>query len=292
MFRSVLYAGVIALAVACAVFLLGAVRPCHARNLRQPGPPPLVALEGRVESIDLEHHRIRVMGVEVSVPETAVITTPTTIIRFDQLLGDILPGRDLPGFLGGTAIVTGTFEGGACLAASIEIEPSESVLNGPVTRVDGTSVEVLGRIVRLIDDPRLLGTATTEDGIPIDPAAAPLGADFACDGYYGTDGVFYAYRVTSDTAPTVGGARTLITRAVCAAGQRLEVRGVTTATDGGVRLLDADTGIELGGGRIELEAGTTLGVYRVRTGRLLACPARVRIENDDGSNAEAVVVGR
>ncbi len=54
------------------------------------------------------------MGADVRVPVGTPINTPVGTLTFAQLLDTTtpLPGRSVGGFLGGTAIVTGTINNG------------------------------------------------------------------------------------------------------------------------------------------------------------------------------------
>jgi hypothetical protein len=84
-------------------------------NAQVPPPPtPLVgpelpaSIEGPISAVEINPDgsaTITVMGMEILVPPTATVTTPTATLSLSQL-GDPspLPGRTEAGFIGGTAV--------------------------------------------------------------------------------------------------------------------------------------------------------------------------------------------
>ena len=102
-------------------------------------------------------------------------------------------------------------------------------------------------------------------------------------------GSLYIFSFESDDAPIVSTAGVVtITRSNCK-GNRLEVRGSTSATTGEVTVSDADEGTVFGTEAIILDAVTNTGTYRFRQ-NVGACPANVRVDNlGDGSFSIAPV---
>lgn len=261
-----------------------------ARPPRLPIPPGVTGLmlEGKVEAIDAGAGTITVMGVTFGVPANIRISTPVRNVTLAELLGAPLPGRTLPGLLGGVAVVQGVMVGGAPVATAIDIQPQENVLNGPATGVVGGTFTVLGRPVVLNTDPRMLGRAENEEALPVNLALAPIGSDSAVDGYQGDDGVFYAWRIANNAAPVAGGPRVSIAKATCARNGALDIRGGSTSLTGSVTIFDANSGRRLGTARLVNVLGL-YGRYRFSLARTTTCPTQVRVVAPDGSAVTADV---
>ena len=100
-----------------------------------------VELEGIIDNWDNPTRTLTVMGMQVDVPSSVVLESPAATraeTGLNQNLwfrGATLPGRTRAGFMGGTAIVTGTFDAtaGKIVATSIVMEPGENVALGAIT---------------------------------------------------------------------------------------------------------------------------------------------------------------
>jgi len=258
-----------------------------------PANPPAVdvELEGTITAIidTGDAYQITVLDVPVRVDEDTAIFSPSAVLTRWQLLQDPLPGRSVPGFLNGSAIVIGSASNGAVRADILMVEPAENVLAGPAgdQRPDGPSI--LGIPVVLLSDPRMPGSAMNELGFQIDPSTIAPGDFTVAEGYMGEDHVFYAHLIEGNGEILGPPNQTSITRARCALDAALEVRGGSTTPDGTARLFDADTGDLLAETSIEPDEDMTgLGTYRFRI-EIDTCPSRVRVENSNGSFAETTV---
>lgn len=153
---------------------------------------------------------LKVMDTRVSVPATAVISSPT---RDDLTLADLtsttrFPGRDKDGFLGGTAIVIGTVNAAGLLTAtSVVVEPAENVVLGIatprlVTDPVGT-IRANGMLVKPLNDPRIrLGAPLNDLGFEIALPAILPGTALAIEGYYSElDNAFYAFSLNAVGVP-------------------------------------------------------------------------------------------
>jgi hypothetical protein len=169
---------------------------------------------------------IVVLGVTVVVdPNLAAagrVRTPTAKLTIAQLADATpLPGRTEPGFRGGTIIARGNFntdtgkleaklqpapanQGNAPfeLFPSIEIEPSENVLIGPVTKNEAGKLTVNGVAVTPIpaSEARLPGRpVANEFGFAIRPETIPEQTLASAEGYFSaTIGEFFAHTLTID----------------------------------------------------------------------------------------------
>lgn len=162
-------------------------------------------------------------------------TSPVGFLTPKQLLdGHVFPGRDVAGFKGSQATVSGFFnltEPDRILAYGLDIFPEETVIVGPLTgnaEVPG-GVTVCGIPIQLQTDARLIPdsvppgqlTYLNDHYLPMKissarlPQAAPTGmvgadlpGDTAVEGYYGK-GVFYASRfVAGNAGELIAGAPT------------------------------------------------------------------------------------
>jgi hypothetical protein len=235
---------------------------------------------------------ISVMRVEVRVPPHLPISTPTATLEFADLLGDPLPGRQQPGFLGGTAIILGMTIGGVSTAHQVFVEPAENVLIGAVTANEGGALSILGVSVRPIDDWRMPTFTRNEYGFDIDPATVEVGSFAVAEGYLAPDGVLHAHTIEADGRMTGPSNQTSITRAQCRGGHELEVRGASTHPNGTIMIYNDVTGELIGSTTVIPDTDRPpFGRYRFRA-ELGECPTRVRAENSNDSSAVADVENR
>lgn len=177
--------------------------------------PADVELEGVVLSWDGNTRILDVMGNQVYVPPTATTATPaatrgSTGLSFTQWFRGLqFPGRGQVGFMGGTAIVIGTFDSvtNRIIADDIAIEPGETVSLGMITssfcttvRCDGPgdwirgNTDVAGNpgpaMLRLTDPRMPAGEIGDESGFPLSLAGVNLaGVGYVAEGYYGDKAV-------------------------------------------------------------------------------------------------------
>lgn len=103
--------------------------------------PVVVELEGVFEDYDHPSRTMTVMGMQVEVLNTTTMTSPTADRRDTGLnnnqwfKGEKFDGRRERGFLGGTAIVIGTWDdiNQRIVAQEVFNEPSENVILGVIT---------------------------------------------------------------------------------------------------------------------------------------------------------------
>lgn len=173
---------------------------------------------------------ITVMGMEIEIPAGTPISSPTKQLTVSQLLNAApLPGRSQPGFVGGTAIISGISEPGDRIAEEVFVEPAENVVLGQIT----DSMEIEDMPFVLINDTRI-PAAPIRNGFGFEILASSLAAGMpaSAEGYFSA-GVFYAFLVEVDggTLKNAGVREVSIQRAECRQrtnGQlELEVRGAT-----------------------------------------------------------------
>ena len=330
-------------AIACAISGIVLAQPALALEVP-------VELEGAIENIVPSTDSVFVMGIEVNVPRSVPISTPTADInavaaevgasvgrpnikplvlmrrfRVDgvDVLPAQLPGRSDLGFIGGTAIITGTAvlddATGALLSITADTmfaEPAENVILGGITGVNcsvstcdapGDSLTNLGRPLLRLDDPRMPAVPVTDDfgfGIDLSLVSGPLPS--AVEGYYGEDSAFHYHTLaidvgTTGTALLNQGAEVSIQRAQCDdQGGELdfEVRGATHDPSSGlVAFNDTATGAPLGDVDVETVIDevtgqpTRFGTFRFR-GTVddpggLGCPASITATFVDGGGVTA-----
>lgn len=287
------------LAFLCLLCLLGLVIPTSTGA--QPVATKTIAVAVHIE-VELEGvvtsiidrgptTEIDVLGVRVTIDDKTIIETPSAQISRGDLLGAPLPGRSVPGFWFGTAIVLGEAHDDEIYADILLIEPSESVLGGPSTEAhDLGGPSILGVPIIILDDDRLPGIAMNELGFEIDPATIEVGVFTVAEGYMGDDGIFYAHLVEGLGVIVGPPDQTSITRARCSQSADIDVRGGSTSPEGTATLFDDDTGELLAQVPIEPHADLPgLGKYRFDL-KLPECPRRVRVENSNNSTATADVV--
>lgn len=178
--------------------------------------PVVVELEGRLEAYDHPSRTLTVMGMQVEVLNTTTMHSPTTtrteagLNNNQWFKGNKLDGRRQAGFLGGTAIVIGTWDpiGQKVVAQDVFTEPAENVVLGVVTanscsneNCNGTndyirgnsapgstpSAVIPGPAMIATRDPRMPSqTVKDEGGFDLNLTNADLtGLPFAAEGYYG-----------------------------------------------------------------------------------------------------------
>lgn len=174
-----------------------------------------VELEGTIDSYDHPTRTLVVMGMQVEIPTTASVHSPAadradTGLNLNQFLkGTQLPGRARMGFLGGTAIVVGTFDraAGKVIADDISVEPGENVSLGEITSAFCTSINcdapgdyirgntkvggAPGPAIIPIRDVRMPASPVgDEGGFALNLTGQTLtGLGYVAEGYYGTSPV-------------------------------------------------------------------------------------------------------
>lgn len=252
-------------------------------------------LEGPITAIDTHGTgpaTISVMGVPIINPRHLLIDTPVTEISASDLLGPPLPGRDQPGFLGGTGIILARTQDGITTAFDVFVEPAENVLIGRVTANENGHLSILDVPVELIEDWRMLGVAKNEAGFLIDLTTVEVGSFAVAEGYLGLDSVFHAYIIEADGVILGPINQTSITRAICRQYDRLQVRGGSTTPTSIVNIYNDETNELLGSAFIFPDFDNPpLGEFRfridIREG--MECPFVVRAENSNGSFATSEV---
>ncbi len=249
-------------------------------------------LEGPIQSIVASQGQalVRVMGIQVVVTGNTVIESPTKRLSLSELLTEkSFPGLTQPGFLGGTAIVTGTtLPNGSVLASEIAVEPAENIILGvATTKPTNGDLGILGTPVRLVSDSRLPSKAVNALGFGIRPETVLAGAEASAEGYYGSNGVFYAFLVEANGGLTMNGPQTSVLRARCQPGGRLEVRGGSTSGTGTVQVFNGS--LSLGTATVVADAELPpFGAWQLRVNPG-TCPTRIRVTNSNGSSVQADV---
>jgi hypothetical protein len=245
-------------------------------------------IEGTLRNVNRANRTLRVMGVTVNVPDGTPINSPTARLTFNQInAAPDLPGRDMNGFLGGTAIVTGQVNpDGSITADSVFVEPAENVVVG-VLGVGGASIA--GMPVSLTTDPRLPSSVINAYGFVINPADIPAGTPGGVEGYYSAStNTLYAHTVEVDapilplanrTSPQIS-----VLRISCENQGRLEIRGgVYVPTGSANRTIQVfrPNGTRIGTttSAVDDPLFPLFGLYRFRSD-IGNCPASVRITMD------------
>ncbi len=219
---------------------------------------------------------ISVMGVSIYVPPTVVVTSPTATVTLEQLRGAPLPGRytDQPGFMGGTAIITGNVVGGSYEAATVFAEPAENVLRGPLSctypsmRIGGISCGDGVELSMLTDERMPAGPIKNQFGFAINPASLQVGTFAAVEGYYGNaDGVMHvhAMEITGNAELAQPTAQVSVMRADCRVrgGGKDELEVLGGVTNG--------TGAPLAAGsQVSLTLAQRAGTTRTLTASVIA----------------------
>ena len=230
---------------------------------------PDVELEGTVTLWDNPTRTLEVMGMQVHVPDTATVHSPsatraeTGLAPFAWFRGAAMPGRTQLGFMGGTAIVIGTWDAaaGRVVADDVTIEPGENVSLGVITsslcttrNCDGPGDYLRGNskvgglpgpaMVPIRDVRMPASPVGDEGGFPLNLAGANLnGLGYAAEGYYGNAAVSvgsstgtvseraFHYFLFNLLAPAPqlllnkGDREVVISRAQCRVAKDFEVRG-------------------------------------------------------------------
>lgn len=202
--------------IVSALLLCGIASPTLAQ-VCDPLDPPFLAegpISAVIANLDLSG-TITSMGIPITVPNTAPVTTPTAVLDM-AIFADptAFPGRAAGGFVDGTVIATGCVKldpaGGTnhtYLADNVTSDVNENVLLGVVTAtptVDSTtgavSLAVLGTPVDLLQDPRMPAEPLRNFfGFPVDPVTVPLLAAASVEGYFGdADNRLHAFLVEVD----------------------------------------------------------------------------------------------
>ncbi len=261
----------------------------------------LSAFEGKITGIfparsSKDQTVLEVMGVRIIVPPDVKVTSPTKSgIPVEDMLRHALPGRADRGFLGGTAIVNATTENGITTALDIFMEPSENILMGPITANKNGQLSLLGVSVVLLQDPRIHGAAHNPFGFEISFSGTPVGAPAVAEGYFGNDGVFYAFLIETEGDLIFPGPQTSILRARGTDGARLDVLGGSTSSTGIVTIYDDDTNALLGSAVVTPDVvGSQFGsyIFRLNLGNAQPSPRNIRIENTNGSRVTGEVTIR
>jgi hypothetical protein len=269
------------------------------------GPLPafaqILGLEGPITRVLPRSNEMIVMGARVLVPRGTPITTPTvnltelagTTNPLALLIGDPLPGRVDPGFIGGTAIINGRVNpNGTLVATDVFVEPSENVLIGNVTVSTctnsvcagaGNTLRIAGVRMTPIRDARMaVEPITNAFGFRVNLTGANLvGRSASAEGYFAR-GRFWYFLMEVAGAPLANRGREVsIQRAQCrdnAGGIQLDVLGaVHTPATGRVQIVDANDGTVFGG-QNAISAGGAFGAYtfRLRDNPTFAtCPTSV-----------------
>lgn len=200
-----------------------------------------------------------IMGSTVRVPVGTPVNSPTAALTVDQLVDPTpLPNRGpieatattpavpgFPGFIGGTAIVTGTVGAdGIVTAADVFVEPAENVLLGLVT-VNNPGSGTTPAEFRINNIPIVLLPASElrmpskpvqdVNGIAIFQDSIAVGTGASAEGYF-ANGVFNAFLVEAEVGtPLVSAPQLTIVRATARErnanrGDEVEVRGSVTTT--------------------------------------------------------------
>jgi hypothetical protein len=189
------------------------------------GQAAIVLLEGPISALTDNGDgtgSITVMGITVSIPAGAVITTPTATLSIaDAADTDPMPGRTQNGFIDGTAIIqgNGTIVAGY-IADTIFLEPAENVMGGEVTSLPGAPLSVSGVTMEPTGDPRVpAGPFTNVYGFEVDPVTVPQGSGATSAGYLANDGsaVMKYFEIAVDAGDLInpGNTEVSIIRAQC-----------------------------------------------------------------------------
>jgi hypothetical protein len=246
---------------------------------------------------------VNVMGATVKVPADAVIHSPTNDrLTWAQFTTVPFVGRTQPGFLGGTAIVTGDSQGGVIYAADLFSDMSENVVVGEaigsVTVDDGSTRASVNRIPLVpLDDPRMpAGAPINGFGFEVNPAQITVGSLVSVEGYFAGGKLNY-HTFEADGASLInpGTAEVSILRAQCRfrGGNRneVEVRGGTKNPAGGQVTIQYSNPNATGGWTsvtpnvapvVDTTVTPAQGLYRYTSSSLTfpatfrVCPAQVR----------------
>jgi hypothetical protein len=270
------------------------------------GPLPsfaqILGLEGPITRVLPGRNEVEVMGTRVIVPPGTPITTPSvnltelagTTNPLLLLLGDPLPGRTEPGFMGGTAIINGAVNpDGTLTATDFFTEPAENVLIGNVTvsactnsvcAGAGNTLRINGVRMVPIRDPRLRFKPITNDfGFRVNLVGANVAGNAAAAEGYFASGRFWYFLMEITGAPLLNPTQTEVSilRAQCRNdpdGIQLDVLGgVHNPATGAVTISDTDNGTVFGQQNAVVAAGE-FGSYTFRLRNAVGfqtCPTSV-----------------
>ncbi len=265
-----------------------------------------LALEGPIDSV-INHGdgsaTITVMGISVFVPADTPISSPTAVLSVDQLADPTpLPGRfgplpdqlPLPGFTGGTAIITGEATATGNTADDVFVEPAENIIGGVISSdgigclSDGCSIS--GTPMKRLEDSRILA------GDPVNPNGLALmtitnGGPAIAEGYFGEDGVFYWFvlETEGELFAAFNSYQISITRARCTHNKEMRVLGGTTApANGGDEL--TITGVNYNvTADIFFDTATLESTYSLRDRDVGTCPPEVTTTYVDAQGNSSTV---
>jgi len=194
-----------------------------------------------------------------------------------------LPNRTQPGFIGGTAIVTGTSNArGALTADSAFVEPA--VERHPRHRHRQHGFRHLRRTTFPSSSFKMRACSPSQskmrNGIEIIRSSIPVGTGASVEGYYSNCGIFNAFLMEAEQGtPVLATPQVAITRATARErgpsnqrGDEYEIRGSTTMTHVApgvttqtIRVVRVDNGVEtlLGTTTATLDV-TGIAVWRLR----------------------------
>jgi hypothetical protein len=183
---------------------------------------------------------MRVMGVTIKVLDTTPIRTPTNdSLTLSDLATGPLPGRgSAPGFVDGTAIVTGDSQGGVIYATDVFSDFAENVIVGEATGITEdenlvTRATINRMIVQPSTDPRMpAGPPINSFGFEINPTNILEGSLVAAEGYHANNRLYYhTLEADNGLLLNAGTPEVSVLRAQCRIRGRnrdeLEVRGGT-----------------------------------------------------------------
>jgi hypothetical protein len=250
-------------AIAPALFAVALVTPgitlAQAPATISQGDGPF-EIEGPITAVTPGSGTILVMGITIHVPVSVAIKSPTATVTLDQLTGAPMPGRytDQPGFIGGTAIITGNVVGGTYEAATVFAEPAENVLRGPLSctypylRMGGFSCGDGVELSMLTDERMPAGPIRNQFGFAVNPATLQTGTFAAVEGYHGNqDGVLYVHtmEINGNAELAQPGAQVSVQRADCrvrgGSKDEIEVRGGVTNGTGSMLAAGAQVTLTL-----------------------------------------------
>lgn len=161
---------------------------------------------------------VRINGVLAVVPNGTPITSPTNgNLRFRDIRGEPLPGRNPRGFLGGTCLCETEVDlaTGEVTMVQMDLEPAENVILGSITEAicvtdscdpdddPGNSLLINGTLLNPNTDPRITSDLPTNRGFELNIRASAdagllVGSPAAGEGYFGNDGSLHYYFLEID----------------------------------------------------------------------------------------------
>jgi hypothetical protein len=248
-----------------------------------------LSLEGPIDSVVDNGDgsaTMTVMGIVVSVPSGTPISSPTAVLNASQLANQTpLPGRPQPGFVGGTAIITGEALGGVNTADDVFVEPSENIIGGECGGFGCASISGVP-VVQLTDSRIMAGPVVNGNGLQVSVTQILEGSPAAAEGYYGTaaNGVktFYYFLMEAEGPLLAANSayEISITRARCRDDDNIRILGGISATQGVVHIEgDINEDVQI----VVDEFGQ--GTYSYRDDISGNCPATVTVSYTDNSGS-------